>query len=141
MWCFGVWKSEAVTSTYESLAVSYLLEYLQGTPFLPFFLRFLGIKIGKRACLFTTDFTEYDVITIGDDVAMNHECGPQTHLFEDRVMKIGSISFGKETSIGSRTIVLYDTIIGNNVKLKPLSLVMKGETLGDNLSFEGCPVK
>lgn len=141
MWTMDVWLSEAVTSTYEALAVPYLLEYLQGTALLPFCLRFLGVKIGKRACLFTSDFTEFDVVRLGDDVTMNEECGPQTHLFEDRIMKIGNISIGNESSIGARTIVLYDTIIGNNVKLDALSLVMKGESLADNSFFEGCPIK
>jgi non-ribosomal peptide synthetase-like protein len=137
----NVWLSEAITATYEALAVPYLLSYLQGTALLPFCLRFLGIKIGKRACLFTTDFTEFDVISLGDDVAMNVDCGPQTHLFEDRIMKIGTISIGNESSIGAQTIILYDTIIGNNVKLEALSLVMKGENLSDNSCFEGCPIK
>jgi non-ribosomal peptide synthetase-like protein len=141
MWSLGVWISEAVTSTYEALAVPYLLDYLQGTPFLPFCLRLLGVKIGKRACLFTTDFTEYDVVSIGDDVAMNEGCGPQTHLFEDRIMKIGNITIGNETSIGARTIVLYDTVIGSNVKLGSLSLVMKGEHLSNSSCFDGCPIK
>jgi non-ribosomal peptide synthetase-like protein len=141
MWSMNVWLSEAITATYEALAVPYLLSYLQGTALLPFCLRFLGIKIGKRACLFTTDFTEFDVISLGDDVAMNVDCGPQTHLFEDRIMKIGTISIGNESSIGAQTIILYDTIIGNNVKLEALSLVMKGENLSDNSCFEGCPIK
>lgn len=141
MWSMSVWLSEAVTSTYEALAVPYLLQYLEGTALLPFCLRFLGIKIGKRACLFTTDFTEFDVVSIGDDVVMNVGCGPQTHLFEDRIMKIGTISIGNESSIGPRTIILYDTIIGNNVKIEALSLVMKGENLSDNSCFEGCPIK
>lgn len=141
MWSMSVWLSESVTSTFEALAVPYLLEFLHGTALLPFCLRFLGIKIGKRACIFTTDFTEFDVVSIGDDVTMNIECGPQTHLFEDRIMKIGNISIGNECSIGARSIVLYDTIIGNNVKLEALSLVMKGENLSDNSCFEGCPIK
>ncbi len=141
MWSMGVWLSEAITCTYEALATPYLLEYLQGTALLPFCLRFLGVKIGKRACLFTLDFTEFDVVSIGDDVSMSVESGPQTHLFEDRIMKIGNITIGNETSIGARTIILYDTIIGNNIKLEALSLVMKGETLSDNTFFEGCPIK
>lgn len=141
MWSMGVWLSEGITSTYEALAVPYLLDYLQGTPLLPMCLRLLGIKIGKKTCLFTTDFTEFDVIKIGNDVAMNKDCGPQTHLFEDRIMKIGEIRIDDQSSIGTRSIILYDTVIGKNVKLNPLSLVMKGENLSDDSVFEGCPIK
>jgi len=141
MWSLPVWLSEAVTSMYESIAVPYLLDYLQGTIFLPWLLRFLGVKTGKRNVFYTTDFTEYDVITIGDDVALNHQCGPQTHLFEDRIMKIGNIEIGARSSIGARSIILYHTTLGEDVQIEPLSLVMKGENLQGNTIYKGCPVQ
>jgi non-ribosomal peptide synthetase-like protein len=141
MWTDKVWRSEAITTTYEALAVPFFLEYLRGTPFLPMVLRLLGIKIGKRVYLNTTDFTEYDMITIGDDTALNDDCGPQTHLFEDRVMKVGTVKIGDRCSIGARTIILYDSEIGDDVKIEALSLVMKGEKLSANTSWTGSPVR
>lgn len=141
MWTPRVWFSEAVTSTYESLAVPFMLDYLKGTPWLPFALRFFGVKIGKRVWMNTTDITEYDMVEIGDDTAFNEDCGPQTHLFEDRVMKIGRIKIGKRCSIGARTIVLYDSEIGDDVNVDALSLVMKGENLQDNSHWVGSPVR
>ncbi|MBS1647321.1 MAG: amino acid adenylation domain-containing protein [Bacteroidetes bacterium] len=141
MWTLAVWKSEAITTTYESLAVPYFLEFMEGTLWLPVFLRFLGAKIGKRACMLTTDITEYDMVRIGDDVVFNTDCGPQTHLFEDRVMKIGPVHIGDRCSIGARSIVLYSSKIENDTELYPLSLVMKGETLSGNKKWWGSPVK
>jgi non-ribosomal peptide synthetase-like protein len=141
MWTPRVWLSEAVTSTYESLAVPFLLDYLKGTPWLPFVLRFFGVKIGKRVWMNTTDITEYDMVEIGDDTAFNEDCGPQTHLFEDRVMKIGRIKIGKRCSIGARTIILYDSEIGDDVNIEALSLVMKGENLQNNSQWVGSPVR
>ena len=140
MWSWKVWSSEFITSTYEALAIPFFLEYLIGTPWLPFMLRFLGVKTGKRIYMNTADITEYDMVTIGDDVAMNEDCGPQTHLFEDRVMKTGKIKIGSRSSIGSRSIILYDSEIGTDVKLAPLSLVMKGETIPANTTWGGSPV-
>ncbi len=141
MWTARVWLSEAITSTYEALSVPFLLDYLRGTPWLPVLLRLLGVKIGKRVWMNTTDITEYDMVEIGDDTAMNEDCGPQTHLFEDRVMKVGPIKIGKRCNIGARTIVLYDSELGDDVGLDPLSLVMKGEKLEPNTSWGGSPVK
>jgi hypothetical protein len=60
-----------------------------------FFMRFLGVKIGKKFGLNTTDITEFDMVSIGDESMLNEDCGPQTHLFEDRIMKIGSVKIGK----------------------------------------------
>lgn len=140
MWSWKVWRSEAITSTYEALAIPFLLEFMMGTPWLPFLLKFLGVKTGKRVFMNTADITEFDMVTLGNDVAMNEDCGPQTHLFEDRIMKVGTIKIGDRTSIGSRTIILYDSEIGTDIKLEPLSLVMKGETLPDNTRWAGSPV-
>ncbi len=141
MWTHKVWRSEAITTTYEALAVPFLLEYMKGTPFLPFCLRLLGVKTGKRVWLNTTDITEQDMVEIGDDAALNEDCGPQTHLFEDRVMKTGSVKIGARCSIGARTIILYDSEIGDDVKLEPLSLVMKGEKLSPGTVWSGSPIK
>ncbi|MCW3124272.1 MAG: peptide synthetase [Flavipsychrobacter sp.] len=141
MWTSKVWRSEAITSTYEALSVPFLLDFMRGTPWLPIILRLFGVKTGKRVWMNTTDITEYDMVAIGDDTAMNEDCGPQTHLFEDRVMKVGPVKIGKQCSIGARTIILYDSEIGDNVNVDPLSLVMKGENLQSNSEWGGSPVR
>ena len=141
MWSFRVWRSEAVTTTYEALAIPFLLDYLRGTPWLPFILRFYGVRVGEKVYLNTSDITEFDLVSIGNEAELNEDCGPQTHLFEDRVMKIGSVDFGVRSNIGTRTIVLYDTNIGDDVHIMPLSLVMKGETLGSNSVWMGSPIE
>jgi non-ribosomal peptide synthetase-like protein len=140
MWTHKVWRSEAITTTYEALAVPFLLEYMKGTPFLPMALRLMGVKIGRRAWMNTTDITEHDMVSIGDDAALNEDCGPQTHLFEDRVMKVGTVKIGARCSIGARSIILYDSEIGDDVLLEPLSLVMKGEKLSPQTEWTGSPV-
>lgn len=141
MWTHKVWRSEAITSTYEALAVPFFLEYLKGSPFLPAAMRLLGVKIGKKVWMNTTDITEYDMVTIGDNTALNEDCGPQTHLFEDRVMKIGSVTIGAECSIGAGSIILYDSVVDDNNRIGPLSLIMKGETLPGRNDWCGSPVK
>jgi non-ribosomal peptide synthetase-like protein len=141
MWTMRVWLSEAMTSTYEALCVPFVLDYLRGTPWLPLVLRIFGTKMGKRVWMNTTDITEFDMVTIGTDAALNEDSGPQTHLFEDRVMKIGHVVIGERSSIGARTIVLYDTNIGNDVNIDALSLVMKGETLSPGTNWAGSPIK
>ncbi len=141
MYHYKVWFSEAVTCVYEALSVIFFLDQLRGTMWLPMMMRILGVKVGKRVWLNTTDITEYDMVSIADEAMLNEGCGPQTHLFEDRVMKIGSVNIGKRTSIGSHSIILYDSKIGNYVTIDSLSLLMKGEELPDNTDWIGSPVK
>jgi non-ribosomal peptide synthetase-like protein len=139
MWTPFVWISEAVTNLYESLAVPNLLDFLRGTPMLPWALRLLGAKIGRGVYLNTTDLTEFDCVRIGDGAELNAWCGPQTHLFEDRVMKIGMVEIGARTTIGPRSTILYDTHVGDGASLGPLTLVTKGERLPAATRWEGSP--
>jgi non-ribosomal peptide synthetase-like protein len=141
LWSLFVWRSELVTSTYETLMSPMLLEPLHGTPYINVFLRLLGARIGKRVFTDTTDITEFDLVTVGDDVALNSECGLQTHLFEDRVMKLGTIEVGDRASVGTISIVLYDAVMEPGARLGELSVVMKGERLPADTSWEGSPAQ
>ncbi len=141
MWTWNVWRSEAITTTYEAMSVPFLLDYMRGTPWLPIAMRILGVKVCNRVWMNTTDITEFDMVSLGDDVALNEDCGPQTHLFEDRVMKVGTVKIGARSSVGAGTIILYDTEIGTDCKIEALSLVMKGERLAPGTDWTGSPVQ
>ena len=67
--------------------------------------------------------------------------GPRTQLFEDRVMKTGTVRIGARTSIGARSIVLYHTDVGDDATIDRLSLVMKGEVLADGTRWAVSPVR
>ena len=139
MWTPFVWLSEAVTNLYESLAVPNALNILRGTPMLPWALRLLGAHIGRGVFMDTTDLTEFDCVHIGDEAELNAWCGPQTHLFEDRVMKIGRVEIGAGVTVGARSTILYDAAVGAEAFLGPLTLVAKGESLPAGTQWEGSP--
>jgi len=141
MWTPFVWVSEGLTSIYESIAVPNFLEFLRGTPLLPFMLRLLGVKIGRGVYMDTTDVTEYDCVQIGDHSELNAWSGPQTHLFEDRVMKIGCVQIGERVTVGIRSTILYDSRINDGVMIGPLTLVMKGEALPPESAWIGSPAQ
>ncbi|MBL8993988.1 MAG: peptide synthetase, partial [Spirochaetia bacterium] len=141
MWTWKVWRSEAVTAIYEAISVPFLLDYCRGTPWLPVLLRLLGTRVGKKVWMNTTDLTEFDMVAIGDEAALGEDSGPQTHLFEDRVMKVGRITIGARTTVGAHSVILYDSEIGENVLIEALSLVMKGERLASGTRWSGSPVR
>ncbi|TCT08594.1 Pls/PosA family non-ribosomal peptide synthetase [Paralcaligenes ureilyticus] len=139
MWTPFVWLSEATTNMYEGIAVPNFLRYLRGTPFLPKALNLLGAHIGRGVYLDTTDMTEFDCVYIGDYSELNALCCPQTHLFEDRVMKIDDVRIGARAYMGPRSTVLYSAIVADDVHLGPLTLVMKGENIPAGTAWHGCP--
>jgi non-ribosomal peptide synthetase-like protein len=141
LWSTFVWRTELMTGFYENFTIPFFAQHLQGTVFMPWYYRMLGMKIGRRACILTTDFTEFDLVTLGDDVALNEDSTIQTHLFEDRVMKMSTINIGSRVSVGSYTLVLYGTVVEDDVKIGDLSLLMKGEHLLRGTEWAGSPVR
>lgn len=139
MWTGFVWISEAITNLYEGIAVPNFVRYLRGTPWLPLALNLMGCKIGKGVYLDTTDVTEFDCVSIGDHSELNALCGPQTHLFEDRVMKIDHVRIGARVTVGARSTVLYGAEVGDGARLGAMTLVMKGESIPPNSDWAGAP--
>ena len=141
LWSTFVWRNELLIALHENLANLFLVDMLAGTPFLCWFFRLLGAKIGRRVFMETTDLTEFDLVTIGDDAALLTDCTVQTHLFEDRVMKMSTIEIGARCTVGCLSVVLYDTKMEDDSALGDLSLLMKGESLPAGTRWEGIPAR
>lgn len=139
MWSFWAMRTEMVAVMYGGLAGKASNEYLRGTPFLPWVLRLHGCKIGKGVWMELTDVTEFDCVTIGDYSALNGFSCLQTHLYEDRIMKVGRVHLGKGVTIGWGATVLYDTKVGDYAQIAPLTVVMKGENIPAHSAWAGSP--
>src|SRR6266702_3267118 len=141
LWSVFVWRLEFVNGLYEFLTTPLLLEALQGTPLLPWYLRLLGARIGRRTYIHTTGFLEWDLVEIGDEAVVNEDCVLQTHLFEDRVLKAARLRVGRRCEIGAASVVLYDSVMEDGSRLDALSLLMKGETLPAGTIWAGSPAR
>jgi non-ribosomal peptide synthetase-like protein len=141
LWCTFVWRNELINALHEHLAGPFLVGPLSGTPFLSWYFRLLGARIGKRVYMETTDLSEFDLVRIGDEAALNADCTIQTHLFEDRVMKISTIDIGPHCTVGAGSLVLYDTRMEEGSLLGDLSLLMKGEGLAAGTAWQGIPAR
>ena len=139
MWSWWAMRTEAVAVLYWGLAGKVLIEHLRGTPFLPMVLRLFGTKMGKGVYMNMTDITEFDCVSVGDFVSLNGSSALQTHLYEDRVMKVGRIQVGNGVTVGANATVLYDTQIGDFARLGPLTIVMKGEHIPPHTEWIGSP--
>ncbi len=139
LWNNFIWRLELVNALYEFMAAPIALEDLQGTPFLPRYLRLLGCKIGRRTYIDTTGFLEWDLVEVGDRACLMEDCIVQTHLFEDRVLKASRLRIGNDCSIGPASVVLYDSTMEDGSRLDGLSLLMKGETLPAGTAWAGIP--
>ncbi len=139
LWSGFVWRLEFVNALYEFFATPLALLALQGTPLLPWYFRLLGARIGRRVYMHTTGLLEWDLVEVGDRVALNDDCVLQTHLFEDRVLKASSLYIGADCAVGAGSVLLYDSKMEDGVRLDALSLLMKGETLPAGTAWAGLP--
>jgi non-ribosomal peptide synthetase-like protein len=141
MWSWWAMRTEAVAVIYWGLAGKVLLDHLRGTPFLPWLMRLFGTKFGRGVFMDMTDITEFDCVSVGDYAALNALCALQTHLYEDRVMKVGTVFVGRGVTVGAGSTVLYDTRVADYARLGPLTLVMKGEQIPGNTAWAGAPAE
>uniref|UniRef100_UPI0013DBEC96 hypothetical protein n=1 Tax=Stenotrophomonas maltophilia TaxID=40324 RepID=UPI0013DBEC96 len=65
----------------------------------------------------------------------------QTHLYEDRIMKVGRVELGRGVTVGAGATVLYDTKVGDFAQLGCLTVVMKGETIPESSAWIGAPAQ
>ncbi|MBL8750914.1 MAG: amino acid adenylation domain-containing protein [Planctomycetes bacterium] len=116
-----------------------LLQALEGTLLLPWFLRAMGMRIG-RGCVLGDGFAQVvdpDMITIEDGATVHALF--QAHSFEDRVLKIDRVRIGRGSTVGKGAVLLYGVDVGDGAHVMPHSVVMKHETLLPGRSYAGAP--
>ncbi len=140
-WSLWVRRTELITGLFETVAYPALVNSLLGTPWVAPVLRLFGVRVGRRTWLGTPGGTEFDLVEIGDDAAVGDGTAVQTHLFEDRVMKMSRTTVAAGASVGTNAVVLYDAEVGAGGSLDTLSLAMKGEILPAQSHWRGIPAR
>ena len=117
------------------------LASLEGTLLLSWYLRAMGVKLGKRVVLGAgfSQVVDPDMLTIEDDATVSSTL--QSHTFEDRVLKIDRVVIRRGATLGTNTVPLYGADIGAGTHVAPHSVIMKHEHLLPNLRYEGAPTR
>nr|WP_229819896.1 Pls/PosA family non-ribosomal peptide synthetase [Streptomyces abikoensis] len=140
LWSSFVWRNELYDTFVESLAVPWLAGPFTGTPVLNWWLRSLGVRVGRGVWCDTHWLPETDLISLGDGATVNRGCVLQTHLFHDRIMRMDRVELGAGASLGPHGIVLPGSTVGEHAAIGPSSLVMRGETVPAGTHWAGNPI-
>ncbi len=118
-----------------------VIECLEGTPFVAWWLRAMGVRIGKRVVLGTNlaQVVDPDMLEIADDATVS--CHLQLHSFEDRVLKLGRSRFGADSTAAAGALVFYGAEIGAGAHVGEQSVVMKHERLLPGTAYAGAPTR
>ncbi|TAL64782.1 MAG: peptide synthetase, partial [Legionella sp.] len=141
LWDSFIWKNDLVEFTFSYFINPNFNDFATGSPFIIWVARCFGSKIGKRVFCDTEGFAEFDLIEIGDEVCINRTSLLQTHLYEDRVFKVSTLTIRSGCNVGTSSIILYNTLMEENSSLGNLSLIMKGEYLPTNTQWVGIPAQ
>ncbi|GAB7188797.1 Pls/PosA family non-ribosomal peptide synthetase [Kitasatospora sp. Ki12] len=103
-------------------------------------LRSLGARIGRGVWCETHWLPESDLVTVEAGASVNRGTVLQTHLFHDRVMRLGPVHLGAGSTTGPHSVVLLNSSLGANTTVGPASLVMRGENVPGATRWLGNPV-
>jgi non-ribosomal peptide synthetase-like protein len=140
LWSFFVWRDEMMNAAQEQLADERLLRLAVGTPIMSIYLRAMGARIGRGVWCETTAVTEHDMINLGDGTAVNRGGCLMTHLFHDRLLRIGPTRLDPGATLGPTAVVLPDTRLGTDTRVLGHSVVLRGEELPAGTRWHGTPV-
>ncbi len=142
----GAYYSIAAVPWFLHNALFYLarytfLPYVTLTPFGPWFLSAMGMKIGRRAFINTEFISDPCLIALGDDVVI----GGSVHLFAHFAggghLVIAPISIEAGATIGQKATVMGDVQIGAGAKILPHSVLLPGSRVGAGETWAGVPAR
>lgn len=142
----GAYYSIAAVPWFLHNALFYLarytfLPYVTLTPFGPWFLQAMGMRIGARAFINTEFISDPRLIALGDDVVI----GGSVHLFAHFAggghLVIAPISIEAGATIGQKATVMGDVQIGAGAKILPHSVLLPGSRVGAGETWAGVPAR
>lgn len=117
------------------------VKFLKGSPYIVWFYRGLGARIGRRVNLQTTFVSDWDLLDIGDDTTFGGESAVIAHVLEASQIRLMPVTIGKGVTIGRGSVVFPGATIGDRAIIGAMSLVQKGRTLPGNAVYAGTPVE
>lgn len=135
-----VWRSELADTFTEVLAAPWFANVTSGTPALNLWLRLLGAKIGPGVWLDPYWLPETDLVTLDAGATVNRGCVVQTHLFQDRVLSMDTVTLGEGATLGPGGVILPAASIDRHATVGPVSLVMRGERVPSGTRWTGNPI-
>jgi acetyltransferase-like isoleucine patch superfamily enzyme len=119
-------------------AMSGLNESLQGTAFNNWALRAYGASVGRDCCLFGLAL-EYDLLSVGDRVAIGAGSDTTCHTVENMLLTLAPTRIADDASMLNASFAMPGASIEANSMILENSQVLKGETVPQGEIWAGLP--
>ena len=115
------------------------MQFLNGTPLYPRYLRLLGVKVHPSAQLSAFTIGAEDLVTIGEDVSIATQVVINNAVVEDGLLKLRRVHLGAHAYLGSSAIVGGGATIEDWGELQDLSYLPSDATIARGEVWRGSP--
>ncbi len=137
---FPLWGSYYVRWWFvQALVSSIPIDYLEGTPLLPFVYGLFGVHIGRDVQLATENIAAFDQITIGDGSCIDDDASLLGYTVKQAQLIIGPIRIGRNCFVGTRSVLSEETEMEDDARLEDLSLLQPGARILAGETWTGSP--
>lgn len=117
------------------------LPYVTLTPFGPWFLRAMGMRIGQRAFINTEFISDPRLISIGDDAVIGGSVHLFAHFGGGGHLTVAAVEIGARATIGQKATVMGDVVVGDDAVILPHSVLLPGSRVGAGETWGGVPAR
>jgi acetyltransferase-like isoleucine patch superfamily enzyme len=117
------------------------LPFVTLTPFGIWFLKAMGMKIGRHAFVNTEYISDPQLITLGDDAALGGSVRIFAHYGGGGNFVIAPVIVGARATIGLAATVMGDVEVGEGATVLPHSVLLPGSRVGAGETWGGVPAR
>jgi len=117
------------------------LPFVTLTPFGIWFLKGMGMKMGKRPYINTELISDPQLITLGDDVVIGGSATIFAHYGGGGHLTIEPVEIHDRATIGLRATVMGDVIVGAGATILAHSVLLPGSRVGEGETWGGVPAR
>ncbi len=111
------------------------------TPFGIWFLKAMGMKIGRDAFINTEYISDPSLITIGDHAVVGGSVRIFAHYGGGGNLVIAPVVIGHRATLGLACCVMGDVVVGDDATVLPESVVLPGSRIGAGETWGGVPAR
>jgi acetyltransferase-like isoleucine patch superfamily enzyme len=117
------------------------LPFVTLTPFGIWFLKAMGMKVGRHAFVNTEYISDPQLITLGEDAALGGSVRIFAHYGGGGHLTVSTVEIGARATIGLAATVMGDVVVGEEATVLPHSVLLPGSRVGAGETWGGVPAR